>query len=57
MVGDDLANDVLAAQGLGITGVLVRTGKFRPEVLDAAPVPPDAVLDSVGDLPVWLGLD
>ena len=29
MVGDDVENDVLAAQALGITGVLVRTGKFR----------------------------
>ncbi len=29
MVGDDLNNDVLAAQVVGMTGVLVRTGKFR----------------------------
>src|SRR5207245_9293005 len=28
-VGDDLEGDVLAAQALGLTGVLVRTGKFR----------------------------
>ena len=31
MVGDDVENDVLAAQALGIGGVLVRTGKFREE--------------------------
>lgn len=54
MVGDDLDSDVLAAQTLGLTGVLVRTGKFRPEVLERSAVAPDAVLDSVADLPGWL---
>ena len=31
MVGDDLDNDVLAAQALGVRGILVRTGKYRTE--------------------------
>ena len=56
MVGDDLANDVLAAQAVGVAGVLVRTGKFRPEDLDAASGRPDVVLDSFADLPAWLGV-
>ena len=30
MVGDDVVNDVGGAQAAGLTGVLVRTGKFRP---------------------------
>ena len=30
MVGDDIENDVLAAQAVGLTGVLVQTGKYRP---------------------------
>ena len=51
MVGDDLTNDVLAAQYVGFVGVLVRTGKFLPAVLDAAARPPDHVIDSVADLP------
>jgi HAD superfamily hydrolase (TIGR01458 family) len=51
MVGDDVVNDVLGAQAAGITGVLVRTGKFRPEDLEAAEGTPDHVLDSVADLP------
>lgn len=34
MVGDDLHVDVLAAQVVGMTGVLVRTGKFRQDTLD-----------------------
>lgn len=36
MVGDDVANDVLAAQAIGLTGVLVCTGKFREDTLAAA---------------------
>ncbi|MGW0045011.1 HAD-IIA family hydrolase [Rhodococcus sp. NPDC003348] len=51
MVGDDLVNDVLAAQYVGFAGVLVRTGKFRPAILEAPPGRPDHVIDSVADLP------
>jgi len=51
MVGDDLDNDVVAAQTLGITGILVRTGKYREELVRAAATPPDRVIDSVADLP------
>lgn len=29
MVGDDVLNDVGGAQGCGIMGILVRTGKYR----------------------------
>ena len=55
MVGDDLVNDVLGAQAAGLTGVLVRTGKFLPADLERAPGEPDHVLDSIADLPGWLG--
>ncbi|MFN2490417.1 MAG: TIGR01458 family HAD-type hydrolase [Actinomycetota bacterium] len=54
MVGDDIHSDVLAAQALGLTGVLVRTGKFRPEVLERAGGAPDHVIDSIADLPALL---
>ena len=61
MVGDDLNNDVLAAQVVGMTGVLVRTGKFRQDTLnrwaaDEFAMQPNYVVDSVADLPVLLGL-
>jgi HAD superfamily hydrolase (TIGR01458 family) len=56
MVGDDLASDVLAAQALGMTGVLTRTGKFRQEELDHSTGRPDHVVDSIADLPELLGL-
>lgn len=52
MVGDDVRADVEGAQRAGLTGVLVRTGKFSPSDLDGD-VSPDAVLDSIADLPRW----
>ncbi|WP_241387600.1 HAD-IIA family hydrolase [Rhodococcus sp. CH91] len=51
VVGDDLAGEVVPGQRLGMTGVLVRTGKFRQSVLDLAVDRPDHVVDSVADLP------
>lgn len=54
MVGDDLISDVLGAQAVGITGVLVKTGKFRPTDLDHASGRPDHVIDGIGDLPALL---
>jgi len=57
MVGDDLENDVLAAQAVGMMGVLVRTGKFHPKDLDRASGTPDLVIDSIALLPgtLWPG--
>ncbi len=52
MVGDDIWSDVAGAQAAGLAGVLVRTGKFRPANLEGD-LRPDAVLDSVADLPRW----
>lgn len=50
MVGDDLWSDVDGAQRAGLQGWLVRTGKFRQDVLDRSGVKPDRVLDSIADL-------
>jgi HAD superfamily hydrolase (TIGR01458 family) len=54
MVGDDVVNDVGGAQAVGMAGVLVRTGKFRPADLERGS--PDAVVDSIADVPSLLGL-
>jgi HAD superfamily hydrolase (TIGR01458 family) len=54
MIGDDIEADVLAAQRHGLTGVLVKTGKYRPETHRDAPQSPDHVLDSFADLPAFL---
>lgn len=52
MIGDDVVTDVNAAQALGITGILVRTGKFQARDLKRHQSP-DAVLDSIAELPQW----
>ncbi|WP_406382526.1 HAD-IIA family hydrolase [Streptomyces sp. NBC_01618] len=54
MIGDDIESDVLAAQRAGLTGVLVRTGKYLPETHRAATGTPDHVIDSFADLPALL---
>jgi phospholysine phosphohistidine inorganic pyrophosphate phosphatase len=53
MIGDGIETDVEAAQQAGLKGVLVRTGKFRQSDLQGNVIP-DAVLDSIADLPnLW----
>ena len=54
MVGDDVETDIGGAKAVGIRGILVRTGKFEEKTLAAADPQPDAVIDSVGDLPALL---
>jgi HAD superfamily hydrolase (TIGR01458 family) len=54
MVGDDIDTDVLAAQRQGLTGVLVKTGKYLPRTHQAAAGTPDHVLDSFAGLPALL---
>jgi HAD superfamily hydrolase (TIGR01458 family) len=51
MVGDDLWSDVQGAQGAGLEGWLVRTGKFRADALADSGIVPDRVLESVAELP------
>jgi HAD superfamily hydrolase (TIGR01458 family) len=50
MVGDDIESDIGGAQRAGIRGILVRTGKYRDELVVRSTVEPDAVVDSVADL-------
>jgi len=56
MVGDDLEADVRGARRAGLQGLAVRTGKYRPEDEGRARTDADAVLDSIADLPAWLGI-
>ena len=56
MVGDDAEFDVAASVSLGMGGVLVRTGKYRPGDESRVSPEPTAVLGSVTDLPRWLGV-
>jgi HAD superfamily hydrolase (TIGR01458 family) len=54
MVGDDIESDVLAAQRQGLTGVLVKTGKYLARTHQAASGTADHVLGSFADLPALL---
>jgi HAD superfamily hydrolase (TIGR01458 family) len=52
MIGDDIAGDIDGAQAVGMQGLLVRTGKFRPQDLEGS-IRPAATLDSIAGLPEW----
>jgi len=54
MVGDDVEADIRGAQRHGMRTVLLRTGKFRPDEVEASGVVPDGILSSVAQLPDWL---
>ena len=51
MAGDDVQADVLGAQAAGITGILVRTGKYREGDETRHEDRPDHVVDSIADVP------
>jgi len=55
MVGDDVESDVGGALAAGLSGVLVRTGKFREDAVRRSGVRPTAVVDSIADVPELLG--
>jgi phospholysine phosphohistidine inorganic pyrophosphate phosphatase len=54
MIGDDIDADVRGAMRAGLKGALVQTGKYRASDLEGG-VRPDAVLESVRELPEWWG--
>ena len=39
---------------MGMRAVLVRTGKFRPDAVDASRIRPDGIVSSIAHLPEWL---
>jgi len=54
MVGDDIEADIAGAQAHGMRTILVRTGKFRPDAVEAGRVRPDGIISSIAQLPDWL---
>jgi HAD superfamily hydrolase (TIGR01458 family) len=54
MVGDDIEADIAGAQAHGMRTILVRTGKFRPDAVEATPVRPDGIISSIAQVPDWL---
>src|SRR5947199_1101083 len=54
IVGDDIESDIGGAQSHGMRTVLVRTGKFRPDAVEAGRIRPDGIISSIAQLPDWL---
>jgi HAD superfamily hydrolase (TIGR01458 family) len=54
MVGDDIEADIGGAQAHGMRTILVRTGKFRPDAVEAGRTRPDGIVSSIAQLPDWL---
>ena len=51
MVGDDVETDIGGAMANGLAGVLVRTGKYREDLVRASAIEPTATVDSIADVP------
>jgi HAD superfamily hydrolase (TIGR01458 family) len=56
MVGDDVDSDIGGAQAAGLTGILVRTGKYRAEAVRESGIEPAATVATIADVPAQLGL-
>jgi HAD superfamily hydrolase (TIGR01458 family) len=51
MVGDDVEADVGGAIDAGLRGILVRTGKYREDLVRDSGIEPTATVDSIADVP------
>lgn len=51
IVGDDIDSDIGGGQASGLTGILVKTGKYRKAYAEQSTVTPDFLIDSVANLP------
>lgn len=54
MIGDDVVTDVGGALSCGLSGILVRTGKYHDEALVRSAIRPTAILTSIADLPGFI---
>jgi len=54
MVGDDVEADVGGAIDAGLAGILVRTGKYREDLVRDSGIEPTATVDSIADVPALI---
>jgi phospholysine phosphohistidine inorganic pyrophosphate phosphatase len=54
MVGDDVEADVGGAMEAGLAGILVRTGKYREDLVRESGIEPTATVDSIAEVPALL---
>ena len=57
IVGDDIDSDVRGGQAVGMTGVLVKTGKYRASDLETEGPAPDHLIEDIRQLPELLGAE
>ncbi len=57
MVGDDVEADVGGALEAGLCGILVRTGKYRDDLVRESGIEPTLTVGSIADLPGLLGIN
>ena len=55
VIGDDIDVDIGGGQSVGLTGILVKTGKYRQHYAESSSIVPDLLIDSIGNLPEELG--
>ena len=56
MVGDDIEADVGGAMDAGLAGILVRTGKYREDLVRKSGIEPTATVDSIADVPELISI-
>ena len=56
MVGDDVEADVGGAMDAGLAGILVRTGKYREDLVGESGIEPTATVDSIAEVPELLSI-
>lgn len=54
IIGDDIDSDIGGGQHVGLTGILVKTGKFRQAYADGSPIVPGLTIASIAELPAYL---
>ncbi|MFA4877394.1 MAG: TIGR01458 family HAD-type hydrolase [Methanoregula sp.] len=50
MIGDDITTDIGGAKRAGMTGILVRTGKYHKNLVNSAAIKPDYIIDSIAQI-------
>jgi ribonucleotide monophosphatase NagD (HAD superfamily) len=51
-----VCDDADGSQRVGLTGILLKTGKYHQSYAEASQVKPDLLIDSIADLPKLLRL-
>lgn len=52
--GDDVVDDIGGAQGVGMRGILVKSGKYRDGDESAFGIVPDAVVENFSSAVNWI---